>query len=128
MILTNGRVPQTAQALSEVMSDLRAQPHVLLASLSTADGVPVDLTANKASQLSAVAGFLLAAAQQSCTMLGLEESAEVMIQGQKGHVLVMRPFTVAQTRVILTIIFSEETTYRRLFNTAVRAVQQVMEA
>lgn len=128
MMLNNGRVPETAQALSKIVTDLQAEPQVLLVSLSTADGVPVDLTDNTANQLSAVAGFLMAAVQQACTMLGLEEGAEVVVHGQHGQVLVARPFNVAQTRLILTVIFTQETAYRRLINTAVRSVQEVMEA
>lgn len=128
MMLKNGHVPETARALSKIVTDLQDEPQVLLVSLATADGVPVDMTLHKANQLSAVSGFLLAAAQQACTMLGLAESAEVVIHGQQGQVLVARPFTVAQTRLILTVIFTEETAYRRILNTAVRAVQDVMEA
>jgi predicted regulator of Ras-like GTPase activity (Roadblock/LC7/MglB family) len=128
MMLSNGPVPEIAQALSKIVTDLQDEPQVLLVSLSTADGVPVDMSLHKANQLSAVSGFLLAAAQQACMMLGLAEGAEVVIYGQQGQVLVARPFAVAQTRLILTVIFTEEIAYRRILNTAVRSVQDVMEA
>lgn len=128
MMLKDGHVPETARALSKIVTDLQDEPQVLLVSLSTADGVPVDMSLHKANQLSAVSGFLLAAAQQACTMLGLAESAEVVIYGQQGQILVVRPFVVAQARLILTIIFAQETAYRRLLNTAVRSIQDVMEA
>jgi predicted regulator of Ras-like GTPase activity (Roadblock/LC7/MglB family) len=127
MMFRNSPVPETAQALSKILADLQEDPQVLYAILSTADGIPVDMTLSKANQLSAVAGFLLASAQQACTMLGLTDAAEVVVASQQGPVLVARPFTVAQTRVILTVIFAHETAYRRLLNTAVRSVQAVME-
>ncbi len=128
-MFTNGKTSETARYLRRIIADLSQQPGVETAVLSTEDGLVLDLadTTPVGNQLAAVAGFMLATTQLSSTMLGLQESQELLVQGKDGRFLVCRPFQIGQSRLILSIIFNQAITYKRLFNQSIRAIQQTLE-
>ncbi|MCA9934684.1 MAG: roadblock/LC7 domain-containing protein [Ardenticatenaceae bacterium] len=111
------------------MADLNEFPGVQTAVLSTEDGLTMDTVESTpgCNQLAAVAGFMLTTAQLSSTMLGLQDSEELMLQGKDGRFLVCRPFQVGQTRLILSVIFNQTISYKRLFNQTIQAIQQTVE-
>lgn len=125
-MFNNIRVPQTIAALGTILADLADQPAVASVSLATADGVAID-TAPMASRTAAAAGFLCTAAQQTFTLLGLGESTEVVIYGPSDLFLVSRLFTIRGSRLVLTVVFNQPISYKRLLAHTIRSIQQMME-
>ncbi len=111
------------------MADLSQCPGVQTAVLSTEEGLAMDVAESTpvGNQLAAVAGFMLATTQLSLSMLGLQESQELVVQGTGGSFLVSRPFQVGQSRLILSAIFDPAVPYKRLFNQTIQAIQQTVE-
>jgi len=129
MFTTKDKASDLSRRLRQVVTDLVQYPGVQTAVLSTEDGLTVDVAESTpvCNQLAAVAGFMLATTQLSLTMLGLQESQELVVQGKDGRFLVSRPFQVGQSRLILSVIFNQTISYKRLFNHTIQAIQHTVE-
>lgn len=129
MFTTKSKASDLSRRLRQVIANLNHYPGVQTAVLSTEDGLTVDVADSTpvGNQLAAVAGFMLATTQISLAMLGLQESQELVVQGKDGRFLVSRPFQVGQSRLILSVIFSQAIAYKRLFNQTIQTIQQTVE-
>ena len=115
----------TAQALSKLLAELKSHPEVELVALSTADGLVVD--GESSPQLSAAAGFVLAAAQHTFGMLGLEKCQEVVLCQTNHSQMVSKLFQVGTASLILTVIFNRSVSNKRLLSNYIKQIQTLME-
>lgn len=126
MILEAKR-PEIAQHLDDILASLKQKSAVDHAVLTTDDGLPVAETGLIAPQLAAIAGFMVAAARQSCATLGYKGCCEVCVQMENGRFLLCHAFYIGQTRLLLALIFNKRAAYKRLLARTTSAIQQAME-
>lgn len=127
MVNLESRQPATAKRLAELIKALEKRPFVQTVILSTADGLPIIQTDEKAERAAAVASLMATAAQQARLMLNLDAYDEVILSLQNNAFLVYHPFTAGNTRLILTVLFSRQTAYKRLLINTSNDIKQMME-
>ncbi|MCA9959619.1 MAG: roadblock/LC7 domain-containing protein [Anaerolineales bacterium] len=127
-MITESLVSKSSQKLQAVLDDLQHQPYVETAVLGTTDGLPVSPQVPEVSHLAAVAGFLLAAAKQSSSMLGRRGCEEVVIQLSAEAILICHPFMSGEMELILTILLQRNTAYKRLAAQTIHAIEEVLAA
>ena len=119
--------PAIAKQLVEIIDDLEKRPFIQTATLSTTDGLTIVQTDDKAERAAAVASLMATAAQQAQLILDLGTFDEIMLSLQNNNFLVYHPFTAGGTRLILTVLFNQQTTYKRLLTHTSNNIKQMMD-
>lgn len=119
--------PAIANQLEKVISDLEKRPFIETVTLSTADGLAIIQTGNNAERAAAVASLMTTAAKQAQLMLNLDNCDEITLSLQNNNLLVYHPFTAGGTRLILTVLFNQQTTYKRLLAHTSNRIKQMMD-
>jgi predicted regulator of Ras-like GTPase activity (Roadblock/LC7/MglB family) len=127
-MLINEAVSNVAQALAHIIDSLQDLPEVETAVLSTVDGLAVNGSTPPASQIAAVASFMMSAANQSSVILGRQGSYEITIEMVNETTLVCWPFEAGDAQLILTVIFKQKMAYKRLLAQTIRTIQQAVES
>ncbi len=113
-----------AEKVEEILTTLQTQPGIHQVALSTADGLAMRPTSIGATQLAAVAGFLLAAASQASLMLQLGKPADITFQGKQRFVCY--PFQVGSFHLILTLLVEANVNYHKHVTRTIKAIGRVM--
>ncbi len=117
-------VSPIAEKVEAILLALQTQPGIQQVALSTADGLAVRPASTEATQLAAVAGFLLAAAGQASLMLQLDKPTEMTFQGKQR--VVCYPFQVGSFPLILTLVIEAHSTYHHHVTRTIKAISQAM--
>jgi len=117
----------TAENLKQIIHQLQKRSEIEMAILSTEDGIPVQYIHEHDSKTAAVAGFILAATRQGFAMLNLNTSQEVVIRNSNGQLFVSRIFQAGESRLILTVLFGQEISYKRLLTQAINKITTAVE-
>ena len=127
MVDLQSKQPAIATQLAKIIGDLEKRPFIKTVTLSTTDGLAIIQTDNKAERAAAVASLMATAAKQAQLMLDLDTCDEIMLSLQNNNFLVYHPFTAGGTRLILTVLFNKQTTYKRLLTHTSNKIKQIME-
>ena len=127
MLNLQSKRPATAKQLATIINRLEKRPFIQSVTLSTSDGLAIIQTDDKAERAAAVASLMASAAQQARIMLNLDVCDEIMLSLQNNSFLVYHPFTANGTRLILTVSFNQQTTYKRLLAQTCNDITQLME-
>jgi len=127
VIITDRLVSETTQRLTEILTNLQEQPEVEKVVLCTADGLTVNGQTANISQVSAVGGFMLSAANLSSGLLGHSNSKEVTVEFADDAFLVCQLFNAGKISLILTVLFNQKLAYKRLLTQKIRDIQRAME-
>lgn len=127
MVDLRSNQPAIAKKLGKIIGDLEKRPFIETVTLSTTDGLAIVQTDNKAERAAAVASLMATAAKQAQLMLNLDRCDEIMLSLQNNNFLVYHPFTAGGTRLILTVLFKEQTTYKRLLAHTSNSIKQIMD-
>lgn len=127
VITTESPVSQSIQRLLAIVEAVQQQPYVQTAVLCTADGLPIYRQDTRITHIAAVAGFLLSAAKQSSNMLGRQTCQEIVVQLADDSILVCHPFMAGQTELILTLVLTQKTAYKRLITHTTNLIREAVE-
>lgn len=127
MVNLRSKQPAIAKQLTDIIADLEKRPFIQTATLSTTDGLAIIQTDDKAERAAAVASLMTTAAQQAQHMLNLDVCDEIILSLQNNNFLVYHPFTAGGTHLILTILFNQQTAYKRLLRHTSNSIKQIMD-
>lgn len=125
-MIISGRKSQVARQLAELLAELNQRHFINYAVLSSEDGLAIEDGSPTATQLAAVAGFMLVAARQSGAILGFQNGRDVSVQLDPENLLVCRHFAANQSGLILAVIVQAGSPYKRLLGNTIRAVQSLV--
>lgn len=127
-MFTHQPIPVTVHAIEKIVNALQVEPGIRAVTVSTLDGLPLTLPTTISAQIAAAAGFLFASAHQASALLSCKPGTTITIQAEDGSFIVCQSFTVNKVNLLLTVIFEQPFTHKRLFARTIKAICHTLEA
>jgi predicted regulator of Ras-like GTPase activity (Roadblock/LC7/MglB family) len=112
------------QLVTEILADLKRQSGVDRVALCTIDGLLVNGPAHNSSQISAVACFLVSAANLSSNMLNHTKCNLVTMEFVDDTLLVCQQFSAGSDHLILTAVLDHKMHYESMLAQKVSEIQK----
>ncbi len=126
--MTNKISNSGSTQLASVLAEMNKDGNFPIAVITDMEGFPIAWAASSDQDpnlQSAVVALIQKTAAQVRDQLGMAQTDEISVYDKQGQRLVCRPFEANEHNLILAILISDKNqTYRRLTNTAIRAIQR----